>query len=606
MNCRPTPRHVRTASWAGLLIGVLTPLLLAGAVDTAPSLEPQTTAPAPRTNAVPSAPVSDATTEPSAPAIQPLQIGDGLARLEPAHWYNLGLSNHLDHVSKGHPTNLAMAIEAYRKAAEGGCAPALVNLGYAHDLGFGVTKDPIKAVEYYQRAAELGNPVAAYNLGRKYFTGTNGLPLDWSASQRYLEQAAGEGLLPAQHLLGQLHVEQGRAQEGLAWISRAASHGYVPSMYSLGNLYQYGGRGVAIDYRSAVQWHQKAAEEDFVPAQYQLGVLHDAAPGVQNTTLAEAYFRKAAERGHRDAQHRLGEYYYRGRSVPVDLVEAYRWWTLASEGGLEVAAIARRQLLRIMPPTDQDRGQRLVAEFRRLESTYRERGMAQIRANARPEPLMPAATGAGFVVSTSGHVLTSAAHIPDDTQAFLVSLVGGRLKADKITVESSLGLAVVRVDTGGRMLHPLTLQTNRTQVSPGSWVFCAQLSPAAPTPGSTERLAQVSVRTQVARSTGSRADPRHFCLGVRLDETHRGSAVLNTAGEVVGMVVDPSPTSASLPGAVVLSARHLRDFLRANGVEPLVAPAGNAESLAGEAAPTGSPHTRNSLVNVAAYRKPLP
>lgn len=103
-------------------------------------------------------------------------VEESLAQLEPSFWYNLALSNHLDHLTKGHPTNLTAAIEAYRKASDGDCAPALVNLGYAHDLGMGVPLDPARAAEFYQRAADLGNPVAAYNLGRKYFTGTNGLP----------------------------------------------------------------------------------------------------------------------------------------------------------------------------------------------------------------------------------------------------------------------------------------------------------------------------------------------------------------------------------------------------------------------------------------------
>jgi len=524
-------------------------------------------------------------------------VEESFAQLEPSFWYNLALSNHLDHLAKGHPTNLTTAIEAYRKASDGDCAPALVNLGYAHDLGMGVPFDPGRAAEFYQRAADLGNPVAAYNLGRKYFTGTNGLPLDWSASQRYLQRAAEDGLLAAQHLLGQLLLEQGRTVEAQGWFNLAAEHGYIPSMYSLANLVHYGGKGVPQDLSRAVQWYQRAAAEDFVPAQFQLAVLFDHGPGVQNSVLAESFLRKASERGHREAQYLLGEYYYRGRVVPMDLAEAYRWWSLASASGLEVATVARRQLERILPEGDRERGRRLVTDFHPIASTYRDAGVAQIRANARPSSMVPLASGAGFVVSDSGHVVTCTPASNGEIGSFLVSLVGGRLSADKVTTDPTLGLSVVKVDGGGKMFHPLPLQTHRSHIMTGAWVFCAHLETGK---SLQDRLKQVSLRTRIARPTGMRADPRQFCLGNRLPETFRGAAVLDDRGEVLGIVVDPDPGDGTLPGALVLTSRHLRDYLRAHGITPALAPEAGPEPRDGESAPIVSPHAGNSLVSVAA------
>ncbi len=524
-------------------------------------------------------------------------IDEAFTRLEPAFWYNLALTNHLDHVSRGHPTNLAAAIEAYRKASDGDCAPALVNLGYAHDLGLGVPLDPTRAAEFYQRAAELGNPVAAYNLGRKYFTGTNGLPLNWTASQKYLQRSAEDGLLASQHLLGQLLLEQGKNAEALGWFTLAAEHGYIPSMYSLANLLHYGGKGITQDLPKALQWYQRAAAEDFVPAQFQLAVLFDHGPGVQNSVLAESFLRKASERGHREAQYMLGEYYYRGRVVPVDLTEAYRWWSLASASGLEVATVAQRQVERILSETDRERGRRLVAEFRPIASTYRDAGIAQIHANARPPSLAPIATGSGFVVSESGHVVTCIPASGDDIGSFQVSLVGGRLVAGKVTADPTIGLSVVKVTEGGKLFQPLPLQTHRSHIMAGAWVFCAHLENAK---GFNDRLKQVSLRTRIARATGMRADPRQFCLGSRLPETFRGAAVLDDRGEVLGMVVDPDPNDATLPGALVLTSRHLRDYLRAHGISPVLAPESGPEPMSGESAPPVSPHASNSLVSVAA------
>ena len=520
----------------------------------------------------------------------------------PAFWYNLALSNHLDHLSKGHPTNLAAAITAYQKASEGDCAPALVNLGYAYDLGMGVPRDPSKAVEFYRRAAELGNAVAAYNLGLKYFTGTNGLPLDWTSSQLYLGKAAEEGMVSAQQLLGQLRLDQGSGEDAMMWFTRAAEHGYVPSMYCLGNLLHYGAKGVTPDLPKAVRWYQRAAAADFVPAQYQLGVLFDRGPGVQNSMLAEAAFRKAALHGNREAQYMLGEYYYRGRIVALDLGEAYRWWTLASASGLEVATLARRQLERIVPEPDRQRGVKLAAEFQALASEYRESGIARIEANARPVSMYPMTSGAGFVISDSGHVLACTPKPPDDGAQFMVSLVGGRLRAEKSVAEPLLGLTVVKMEGDRRAVNPLPLQTHRSHIATGSWVFCAHLE--SPT-GSQESPRQVSLRTRIARSTGIRADPRQFCLASRLSESYRGAAVMNESGEILGMVIDPSPDSESVPGALVLGSRYLRDFLRSHGVVPVMAPETDPESPSGESSPSTSPHAGNSLVSLAAFRPPL-
>ena len=98
-------------------------------------------------------------------------------------WFNVGLSNQLKQATSATP----VVLDAYSRAAQSQSSPALVNLGYLHETGRGVPKDIAKAMSYYRQAAELGNPVALYNLGRSYYTGTNGLPLDWSAARKYLD-----------------------------------------------------------------------------------------------------------------------------------------------------------------------------------------------------------------------------------------------------------------------------------------------------------------------------------------------------------------------------------------------------------------------------------
>ena len=544
---------------------------------------------------------SDSLVPSTPPPREPLSaFGKGVPEMAgPAFWYNNALSNHLEFLKSGRATNISSAISAYEKASEGDCSPALVNLGYACDMGLGIPRDPSKAIEYYQRASELGNPVAAYNLGLKHYTGTNGLPLDWTAAQRYLTQAAEDGLVAAQHLLGQLRLDQGNGSEALAWFTRSAELGHVPSMYSLGSLLHYGARGVSPDLPKAVQWYQRAASSDFIPAQFQLGLLFDRGPGVQNSLLAETFFRKAANHGHRVAQHMMGEYCYRGRVAAVDLVEAHKWWTLASSAGLEIAAVARRQLEKIIPDEDRARAQRLVAEFKVTPSEYREPGVARIETRSRVEQSSPTTRGSGFVVSDSGHVVACTPRSPDPDNEITVSLMGGRLKGDRLGVEAMLGLSVVKLETSPGTVRPLALQTHRSHVTSGTWVFCALLAPGT---SSQENLKQMSLKTRIGRSTGVRADPRQFCLASRLSESFRGAAVLNESGEVLGMVIDPSPEADAVPGAVVIGSRYLRDFLRSRGVTPVLAPEIDQAEHGGESTPLVSPYTGNALVSVTASK----
>lgn len=510
-------------------------------------------------------------------------------------WFNVGLSNQLT----GQVGSAPIALDAYSRAARHESSPALVNLGYLHEIGHGVPKDPARAAIYYRQAADLGNPVALYNLGRSYYTGTNGLPLDWTAARRCLEHASGEGLVAAQHLLGQLNVDQNRHTNAVVWFTRAAEHGFIPSMCSLADLYHQG-RGVPQDLSRAVQWYRRAADADFVPAQYQLGVLYDSGGNVQNPVLAEIYLRKAAEHGHRESQYLMGLQYYRGRTVTADLAEAYRWWSLAETSGLEVASAARRQLMRIITPADLQRGRTLAAGFKPVPSKFRDDNVAAIQAGARLTDEMPRTQGAGFIVSGSGHVLTSTAHVPRSVQTITVGIVGGKLRASPVRVDPALGLAIVQIDGGARSFHSLAIQTNRNSTLPGTWVFCMLMEPDS---NARDNLRPSAHRARIARNSGIKADPRFFTLSDRMPPTALGAVVVDVSGQIVGIVTDPAPAALPKSGAIALSARHVHEFLRANGVP---VETGMTVEERGEIAPPPPMLANNSLVHITAYGSLLP
>ena len=81
------------------------------------------------------------------------------------------------------------------------------------------------------------------------------------------------------------------------------------------------------------------------------------------------------------------------------------------------------------------------------------------------------ATGSGFVVSSDGGIVTNA-HVVDGAQQVTVKLGtnGSAQAATVVASDTSKDLAILRVDTGGKELHPLTL-ADSSKVQVGDTVY---------------------------------------------------------------------------------------------------------------------------------------
>jgi len=64
----------------------------------------------------------------------------------------------------GVPKNYLLAMADFRKACDGGNAPACSRLGDLYETGFGVSKDPAKAAALYRKACDLGDAPACERL----------------------------------------------------------------------------------------------------------------------------------------------------------------------------------------------------------------------------------------------------------------------------------------------------------------------------------------------------------------------------------------------------------------------------------------------------------
>jgi hypothetical protein len=77
----------------------------------------------------------------------------------------------------------------FLKAADGGDASGMLDLGVMFQLGRGVERNGKSAVYWYQRASEAGNADATFDLGAMYERG-EGVPKDLSKAQELYQRAA--------------------------------------------------------------------------------------------------------------------------------------------------------------------------------------------------------------------------------------------------------------------------------------------------------------------------------------------------------------------------------------------------------------------------------
>ena len=85
------------------------------------------------------------------------------------------------------------------------------------------------------------------------------------------------------------------------------------------------------DYEKAIQELQPLADKGSPTAEYLLGEIYFGGHG-GDMQQALKWMTAAAEQGYAQAQARLGMIYAKGLGVPVNNVEAYRWFSLAAQG----------------------------------------------------------------------------------------------------------------------------------------------------------------------------------------------------------------------------------------------------------------------------------
>jgi TPR repeat protein len=105
-----------------------------------------------------------------------------------------------------------------------------------------------------------------------------------------------------------------------------AEQGDVVAQFNIGVSYA-NGLGVPKNELEAARWFRKAADRGHANAQNRLGNIFQLS---KQYAEAAVWYRKAADQGHTQAQISLGLLYEGGLGMPQDYVEALKWYTLAA------------------------------------------------------------------------------------------------------------------------------------------------------------------------------------------------------------------------------------------------------------------------------------
>jgi len=198
---------------------------------------------------------------------------------------------------RGKPSKVT---QLFKKVAETGSVPAQAaaqyELGCCYMNNEGVGKDINQATQWFQKAAERGHADAQYKLGSCYY---NGLGFEKNNTQAifWLKKASEQGHDDSKKLALQIKQEEQQRQKE-EQMQNAAALGDSQAQFDWGDLLCKKN-----DHKQGVAWFQKAAEQGHTEAQYELGSCYYNGLGFEkNNTQAIFWLKKATGQGHKEAE----------------------------------------------------------------------------------------------------------------------------------------------------------------------------------------------------------------------------------------------------------------------------------------------------------------
>lgn len=244
--------------------------------------------------------------------------------------------------SLGLEKDIDKAFGYYLQGAKQNHAACNYRVAVCYELGAGTKKDKAHAIQYYRKAANLGDPSAMYKLGLILLKGLLNQTKNPREGISWLKRATQHPDQPHPHAFHELGLAY--EKEGIASVipdidyarelfTQAAQLGYAPSQFKLGLAYENGFLNCPIDPRRSIAWYSKAAEQGHLEAELALsGWYLTGAEGILKQSDSEAYLwaRRAADKGYAKAEYAVAYYTETGIGVRQNLDEAKKWYMRAA------------------------------------------------------------------------------------------------------------------------------------------------------------------------------------------------------------------------------------------------------------------------------------
>ena len=315
--------------------------------------------------------------------------------------------------------------------------------------------------------------------------------------------------------------------------------------------------GVSKNDIEAAKWYRKAAEQGYAGAQSWLGNLYCWGRGVlKDPVEGVRYYRMAAEQGDWSAQWKLGIHYRDGEGVPQDPVEAYKWLNLAlpqlSSGhaaGVTADEVgisgARARLKDQMISLAEKMSPQQIALSQRLSTEFVPRPKQPKVTKGRDGDAFesPKSTGSGFFISDDGSLVTNF-HVVEGASRVVVKTKQGSFSAKVVKLDPVNDIAVLKV--AGVGFRSLPLMPSRS-VKLGESMFTIGF----PNPG-LQGVEPKLTDGNISSLAGAQDDIRHFQISVAVQPGNSGGGLLNSVGNVVGIVTARLSDKAALDSSGAL------------------------------------------------------
>ena len=311
--------------------------------------------------------------------------------------YNKGL---------GTPISSAQAIKWFERAAKQNHKPAMWELVQLFDQGGTVKKDTARVLRILNQLADQGDVSAVNKLGIHYIN-ADGVEQDLEKAGAYFLNASRQGYPPSQVNLGYYHL-QGHGKNGvdypeaIKWLTLAARQGEMSAQIAVGMMH-HEGNGLPRNSVKGYEW-LLVAERTFALAtpplqknlaaeKQRLGSLRQTVAAPLNRVQMQAARERAlkfkpvkllgtgqaepadakallikANAGDPEAQFQLGQLHFKGIGGTTDLLQAYKWLTIAKDAGHALAGAERDSISQNMKNDQIIAAKRLARKFEPVDS----------------------------------------------------------------------------------------------------------------------------------------------------------------------------------------------------------------------------------------------